>query len=156
MNDAEIYKLTDITSMPRTGIEKISFEFYDAYTDIVYCTIKRCQKGLISVQSCAKSSDEALKNALELLEKVKLWDKILKMPDKNKQPYYHGYYREMLDNETQVEFKNIGSEFVITGIRRKDSDGFYYSEKPYPVKKEHTFVKDLSDETKLYTWNNIG
>jgi hypothetical protein len=134
MNDTEIFKLTDI--MSRTGIEKVHFEFQDAYCDIVYCIIERTQRGRLPVMRYSDNSDDALKNALELLERVKPLDAILKMPNLDEQPYYHGYYREMIDAENEVEFQNIGDKFAVTGINRKDSDGFYYSEKPYPIQKK--------------------
>ncbi len=164
MNDKEIFKLTEITS--RTGIEKITFEFEDAYCDIVYCTIRRTFRESIPVQSRSTNSDDALKRALVLLESVKPWDSVLKMPSKEKQPYYHGYYREMLDAEHEVEFKNVGmiagrfgdedeAEFAVTGIHRKDSNGFYYAEERVLVDNTHTFVKDLEDGTQLYTWDDI-
>jgi hypothetical protein len=154
MNDQEIFKLTEITS--RSGIEKVCFEFEDAYCDIVYCIIHRTYRGSIPVMSHSVSSDDALENALELLEEVKVWDKMIKKPSADLLSSHPGYYRVMIDPETQVEFKNIGIDFAITGIRRKDSDGFYYSKEPHPVKEEYTFVKDLADGTKLYTWNDIG
>jgi len=154
MNDSEIYKLTDI--MSRSGIDKIGFEFQDAYCDIVYCTIERRARGLLPVQSHASSSDKALKSALELMEKVKLWDKLISAPTIDKQPYQGGYHREMLNEDSEVEFKRRGIGFVITGIKLKDSNGFYCHDIPKPVSEDLTFVKDLPDGTQLYTWDNIG
>lgn len=154
MNDSEIFKLTDI--MSRTGIESINFDFADMYCDIVHCTITRRAYDSIPVQCCSDNSDDALKRALKLMEQVKPWGGKLKMPSKEKQSFNGGYYREMIDAENEVEFKRRGDSYVITSIRRKDADGFYYSEEPYPVKKEHTFVKDLPDGTQLWAWDNIG
>ena len=154
MNDQEIFKLTDILS--KTSIEKVCFEFYDAYCDVVNCTIKRLPVHTPSVQACSTSSDDALKKAMELLEKVKPWDKVIKIPSEDKKRYYPGYYREMLSNDVEIEFKNINNEFLITNIRRKDSDGYYYSEKPYPIENSFKFIKDLSDGTQLYEWDDIG
>jgi len=157
MDDKEIFKLTNILS--RTGIEKISFEFQDAYCDIVYCIIERRQHDLIPVMSHSDSSDDALKLALELIKEVESWDKVLKMPSQEDQPCYHGYHREMLDDDHEVVFQNIGKKFAITEIHQKDSEGFVYSDKPFPIKEATTrliFVKDLPDGTQLWRWNDIG
>lgn len=154
MNDKEIFDLVRITN--RSGIEKIEFEFQDAYCDYVSCTLKRSYCKHLPVQSSSSSSSNALKEAFKLLEEVKPWDNQLKMPDDSCQPYQHGYYRQMLDAEHEVEFKREGIGFVITRINRKDDNGFYYTKNPHSPSKEDKFVKDLPDGTQYWTWNNIG
>ena len=154
MKDKEIFDLVRILN--NSNIEKINFEFQDAYCDYVSCTIERRYHEHLPVQRASGSSDDALKFALELLEEVKPWDDKLRMPDVSHQQFQGGYYREMLDEEYEVEFKRYGLKFVITDIRRKDKDNFYYSKIPYPVSKDDTFVRKLPDDTELWTWNNIS
>lgn len=157
MNDSEIFKLTSI--MSRSDVDKIHFEFQDAYCDVVYCTIERRNCNLLPVMSHSNNSDDALKQALELIKEVEPWDKLIKKPSKEHQPYYHGYCREMLDEENEVVFQNIGGDkFAIIEIHRKDKAGFVYSDKSFPIEKATnplTFVKDLPDGTQLWTWNTI-
>jgi hypothetical protein len=103
----------------------------------------------------AQTEDEAFEKALIILNKVLFLDNIPCQPDLSKQANQNGYYREMIGEETEVEFKRVENHYVITNIRRKDKDGFYSLDNPYPVEQNKTlyFSHILDNGDDLYKWN---
>jgi len=107
--------------------------------------------------SIGSSTEYSLKLALELLYKIIEVEKTVEIniPCIDKQRYNHGYYREMIYDEVESEYKNENGRLYLTDLKRKDKSGFYYVDKPFPISKEYKFIKS-SNEGDIYEWDDIG
>ena len=157
MTDFEILKI--VRDLKLESIE-FNYEPYSCINDdmFVHCRLIRHYIGSNPIQALGSTTQTALSRATELFKKVIELEKIVKIPipTSKDQKYDKGYYLKLVDKETEVEWKREGKTFYITNIRRKDEDGFYYIDKPFPVDKTYTFQRHNADGTKLYEWNNIG
>lgn len=156
MNDKEYLEFVKKWDLKSVSIE---YEPYSSFSDkmFVVCCLTRHYFKSNPVMFLASSTEESLKRTTELLDKVKKLEEIatIPIPILEKQPYNCGYYREIVFQDYEVEFKNKNGIFYITAIRRKDLNGFYYTDPPFPVKDEYKFIKH-SDEGDVYEWNDLG
>ncbi len=154
MNDTEITKhIEDLK------LESITFEHEQMGINRPYisCALKRPYFKSLPVIASSSTSEDAFARARVLLDKVRQLEKVMKIaiPDIENQTIDGGYHREMLVDDIEVEYKNIGQIFHISAITRKDSEGFYYLNTPIPLTKEYKFVEKKGD-LDIYSWNTIG
>jgi hypothetical protein len=154
----------------RPHVYEITFK-YETYGDvIVTCTVKRPYIKHLAVYGIANTDEQALANALILLDKVKALEEKVKIlqPDLDKQKHVNGYYRETVFENYEVSFRRTPDSYVITDVRQKE-DGFYLAESDYPLPK--TWLKMgknelygvnieqyralLKEGEELYYWDNI-
>ena len=149
----------------------LHYEGYARDTQWCVCTLKRPYVRHIEVQKLGNTDLLALSNALRLLDKVEELEKHVKIgqPDGEKQKYHKGYYREIIFENYEVEFKRMH----VTDITRKDPQGFYILDNPKevieneryciatPERIEHTFGEKyinkytLEEGETLWMWNDI-
>ena len=142
--------------LKKRGVEKIIFE-HELHVSGVFttCIIKR--KNLQPIMTVCGSYMESLNNAAELLDKVISLEKqcAIVVPDLEKQPYNLGYYREIIFQDYEIEFKRIDNIFYIKNLRRKTADGFYIVEDPYNVPPNFRLVNSSPDGD-TYHWDELG
>jgi hypothetical protein len=107
-----------------------------------------------------------------LLDEVKKLEKkignVILCPSLDKQRYVDGYYREILFEDYEVEFKRTPDSYVISRISRKDENGFYLVDREladdryFKVEKDQFHGTDLEPYRKLlkegeelYAWDDI-
>lgn len=133
----------------------VTFETYG--TPIVQTTMRR--SGRMWVMGTGGDFLGALTSTTKIIEKVIALEKVLGHPIKSpllsSQQYDNGYFRQFIYQDQEVEFKRQGDRFVITNIKRQDSEGFYLVEEPFPVGEDMQLVGYREDGCALYTWNNI-
>jgi hypothetical protein len=146
-----IYELTR-----RPFYYEVTFHYQNCYgTFMVDCTIilNRPAKLVNSVRSLGATEEESLDKAEKLLTKLLNLPPIYQ-PSLDKQPYQNGYYREIIDETTEIEFKRIHDKYVVTNIKKKDGE-FYILDNPKDIPDYYIFVKDLENGEKFYTWDNV-
>ena len=150
---------------------KITFT-YETYGEIlVSCAIKRPYYKSLAVYGLGDSEEAAFECAFNRLNEVKsLEEKLgnyIESPSLDKQKYIDGYYREILFEDHEVEFKRTSDSYNISNIRRKDQNGFYYTDAEIPsyyfkLKDEELwghsrskYEKFLNEGEELYAWDEI-
>lgn len=162
-------KVKELIQRPHCYKITFSYESYGAI--LVNCTVKRPYIKHLAVKCLASNEEEALNKALELLEEVEVLESkidIIKAPPLDKQKFVDGYYREVLFEDYEVEFKRTFDSYAITRIARKDVNGFYIVKEPYEVTKDHFKVTNnlqgmnvseyrnmLKEGEELWGWNSI-
>lgn len=143
--------------------EKVLFEH--SAIDLVCCILLPYDGHPgVPVWAVAKQDDQALERAMGVKVKVDnllrlTGQKNLEMPALEKQVYENGYYREIVFEDYEVAFKRCRyspTNWVITGVNRKDSEGYYLCEPPYDLPEEWKFIKDLPNGEELYEWDELG
>jgi hypothetical protein len=126
----------------------------------VNAVLDRAPVHRVPVMALASTFAESVSRAEILLEKVNKLELALghaiEPPDPKEQPFENGYARNFVKDDIEVEFKRKDCRFVITGINRRDENGFYIHEPPVPVREKMKFVRKLQDDLELWEWDDIG
>lgn len=135
-------KIKELVAHP--NYHKINFEYQDLYGRIgVECTIRNHRLNFIPVQGTGWTEEEALEGALATLAKIEASQVKIGAPQETDQKYYNGYYRRMINDEIEVEFKNK---------RVTEYNGFIVDDLHYIDKTEN--INNITYD--LYEWDNIG
>jgi hypothetical protein len=114
----------------------------------------------VHVMALASTFVEAVARAEIVLEKVNNLElalgHVIESPDPKEQLFENGYCRKFVRDDIEVEFKRKDCRFVITGIRRKDAEGFYLHEPPLPIQGKMKFTRQLADGLELWEWDDLG
>jgi hypothetical protein len=160
--NSRIFDILRKTGNPER-IEKISFSYegktYDKAELFVWCFLHRfpdthcLSNKRQSVLALAGTEDEALDAALAVLNDVMKLEETITLPsgDKEQQQWNKGYYRKIVKDNFEVEWRRENDEFFITRVNQKDPENFYIVKKPFPVPAKW---KHLSGN--LYEWDDIG
>ena len=132
----------------------ISFTHEYVYIWAVECIIDRYRD--VSVMALRDTQDNALNDALKLLEKLTELEKTTKIvvPDLSNQPNNKGYHHTMVGN-TKLGYKRINNKFYLYSINTITEDGFVVLNTPVPIDKTYTFIRN-TDKGDLYEWDDIG
>lgn len=155
----------------RPYIYKISFTYESYGSTLVSCVVKRPYHKSLGIYGIAGDDEEALTIALSRLDEVKeLEEKLggnIYSPPLDKQQYIGGYYRKILFEDYEVEFKRTHDSYDISNIKRRDEHGFYYTNRKlddefFKSDKKEFFNIDttefdelLKEGEELYYWDNI-
>jgi len=100
------------------------------------------------------SIDKAYKLFFKILDLSKKCQ--IHIPSSEKQIYDGSYYREIVFDNLELEFKKRKDKFVITNLLKKTSNGFCVIDEPYPVPPTFKFIKNIEGGKSMYEWNSLG
>lgn len=172
-----LVKVKELIKRPFCYKVTFTYESYGNY-ELVSCTVNKPYIRSLGVRSLGKDDEDSLNLALSLLDEVTELEKkiasasginyfTIEKPSLDKQPYVDGYYREKLFEEYEVEFKRTPDSYVITGITRKDENGFYYADREldnhyFKMDKDEFYGVEIAEYKKLlkegetlYAWDSI-